>query len=125
LKAVKFILAGTLNTALNYSLYVMLVYIGVYYNLALAIEYGVGIVTGYLLNRFWTFSSHGQPKRGFLKYCATYVSVFALNFLLLNLLVVGTSLGPVLGQLLALGFAASASYLLQNHWVFRYKPIDV
>lgn len=118
-KSLKFVVAGAINTIVTYSLYVTLIYAGLHYNLALTLEYLVGIVFGYLMNRHWTFSSHEATRYSFFKYSATYVLVYFINLILLNLLVGLGLLGPILGQLMALGIATVASFLLQNFWVFK------
>lgn len=121
MKIAKFALVGAANTLFCYFLYVLLVQQGVHYNLALAFDYAVGIVTGYLLNRFWTFASHGRPHWGFGKYVLTYIGVFFANATLLNLIVELLLTGPVMGQFIALSMVTLSSFLVQKHWVF--KPI--
>ena len=121
----KFLIVGVVNTALIYALYVALVYAGMHYNFALCLDYLGGILTGYLLNRRWTFRHHGRTCESFLKYCATYGVVFSLNMLLLNLLVRLGLLGPALGQLVALSVVTVISFLLQNFWVFRSGQANV
>ena len=118
-KSLKFILAGTANSIFTYALYVVLVYVGLHYNLALSIDYIVGTITGYLMNRYWTFVSHNGTANSFVKYCMTYVAVFFLNLVLLNLFVGLNLMGPILGQLLAMGIVTILSFVLQNYWVFR------
>ena len=121
-KGVRFLLAGAANTAINYSLFVLLVYVGVHYNIALAIEYICGICLGYVLNRYWTFSatisSTTGMRKGFSRYIALYLAVFGLNAVLLNAFVLLDIFGPIVGQLLALCVATLFSFQLQNKWVF-------
>lgn len=121
MKIVKFALVGATNTIFCYLLYVILIQWGLNFNIALALDYAVGVVTGYLLNRFWTFASHGRPQWGFGKYVLTYVGVFFTNAALLNLIVELHLAGPVIGQFIALIIVTMGSFLLQKHWVF--KPI--
>lgn len=121
-KSLKFLMAGFINTAAMYALYVLLVQIGLQYNIALTLDYLVGILSGYLMNRHWTFASHGRTHYSFLKYCTTYVVIYIMNLILLNLVVGVGLLGPELGQLLALGVVTVFGFLLQNFWVFRHEP---
>ena len=118
-KSTKFIIVGSTNTTVTYALYVALVYIGLNYNLALIIEYLFGIITGYVMNRYWTFSDRYNTPNSLFKYCATYCVSFAFNLGILNWLVLFGVLGPIMGQLVALGLATVVSFLLQNFWVFR------
>lgn len=124
LKSVRFIIAGGVSTATLYLFYAALVYAGVAYNVALALEYAVGITASYFWQRRWTFASNGNPHLGFLKYCTTFIVIFVLNAMLLNLLVRVAGLAPIPGQLLALTMVTGASFLLQNFWVFRPRPVE-
>jgi putative flippase GtrA len=122
-KSLKFLIVGGINTALGYALYVALIRAGLHYNLALILAYIVGILTGYLMNRHLTFASHVRTHHSFLKYWATYIGVYVLNLILLNLIVGLKLLDPMFGQLLALGAVTLMSFLLQNFWVFRHEPV--
>lgn len=119
LKSFRFVVAGGLSTAVLYLFYAGLVYAGVPYNAALTLEYVIGITASYFWQRHWTFASHGRPRLGFVKYCTTFVFIFAFNAALLNALVRGAGLGPIFGQFLSLAVVTVASFLLQNFWVFR------
>jgi putative flippase GtrA len=118
-KSLRFLLTGGVNTVVFYGLYLLLLRLGWPYVLALTAEYAGGIVAGYLMNRYWTFRSHGRPERGFLKYCATYGVVFVLNLAFLGAIVKLGLLGPALGQIAAFSAATVVSFLLQNFWVFH------
>jgi putative flippase GtrA len=120
-----FLIVGAINTTLTYILYVTLVYAGWHYNLALCLDYLVGILTGYQMNRYWTFRTHGPTRRSFSRYCAVYGMLYCLNMFLLNLLVGFRLLGPVFGQLVALSMTTVVSFLLQNFWVFRGELTNV
>lgn len=120
---VRFLIAGALNTGLFYALYVVLVYLGVHYGLALVIEYCGGCVTGYLLNKHWTFADREAARNGFLRYGLTYVLLYLLNVLLLALLVESGWLGPVVGQLVMLVVLTVSSFVAQRYWVFGRRAM--
>jgi putative flippase GtrA len=122
---VRFLVAGALNTGLFYALYVLMVWAGVHYPLALAIEYSGGTVSGYLLNKHWTFADRDAGRHGFLRYSLAYVALFGLNMALLSLLVETAILGPVIGQLVMLFVLTASSFVVQRYWVFgRNKTKD-
>ncbi|MDP2407469.1 MAG: GtrA family protein [Hydrogenophaga sp.] len=122
---VRFLVAGALNTGLFYALYVLMVWAGVHYPLALAIEYIGGTVSGYLLNKHWTFADRDAARHGFLRYSLAYVVLFGLNMALLSLLVETAILGPVIGQLVMLFLLTASSFVVQRYWVFgRNKTKD-
>lgn len=115
----RFVIAGAFNTGLGYLLFVACVQLGVDYRVALAIEYAVCTFIGYALSRFWTFSDAADARHTLPKYLMTYLLVFALNILMLMLLVETRLLGPVLGQLLIHVVIVLTSFLMQRHVVFR------
>ena len=118
-KPLKFLVVGLSNTFVIYSLYLGFIYVGLHYNLALTLDYLLGVITGYLMNRYWTFSSRTKTRYSLFRYCITIGVVYLINLIILNLLIGFDLMGPVLGQLVALGIAASVSFLLQNFWVFE------
>lgn len=119
IKILKFLVVGGTNTAIMYGLYVLLLYVGLPWFVALTADYSLGIVYGYLLNRYWTFRSHGKPTHGFSKYCASYGGMFAVNSALLTLFVEGFGWRADIGQIPAIGLAMIAVYGLQRFWVFK------
>ena len=119
MKIAKFVFVGSFKTLFCYLLYVLLVKCGLHYNLALALDYFIGIIIGYILNRDWTFAGHGIPRLRFIKYLITYIGAFLLNVILLTFLVEFDWLGPIIGQIVVLGIVTVISFILQNYWVFR------
>jgi putative flippase GtrA len=103
----------------TYALYVVLVAIGVNYNLSLVFEYSIGICSGYLMNKNWTFIEQEHGRNSFVKYCITYLSSFLVNAIILNFLVIILSMSPIIGQFFALVFSTCLSFIAQNLWVFK------
>jgi putative flippase GtrA len=117
----RFVLVGGLNTVLTTGLYLLLVYLGVYYHIALACDYATGILIGFLLNRKWTFSATQGKSGSFLRYLSTYLAVYAGNAALLTFIVEAGWLGPKIGQIVALAIVSGARFVLQKYWVFRHR----
>ena len=116
----RFLIVGGINTGLMWLLYLFLVLvIDWHYTVALAVDYVCGILLGYVMNRYWTFASHGRQINSFPRYALTYVVLFFFNLLLLGLLVEMDLLGPVTGQLVAFSVVTVCSFVSQNYWVFR------
>jgi len=124
-KLFRFVLVGGVNTIGMYILYAILVFAGLPYNIALIIDYVIGIITGYLMHRYWTFGVYPGVVKSFAKYCATYVGVYFFNSALLNAIVHAKLLNPLIGQIVALGIVVLCSFLLQSFWVFSRKPTAV
>ncbi|MCB1615267.1 MAG: GtrA family protein [Pseudomonadales bacterium] len=118
-EVVRFLVAGSLNTGLMYLLYLLLIWAGHSYPLALTMDYVVGIPFSYLLQRYWTFMPKGKLQMSFLKYVLTYIGVFVGNMVLSVILIESGMLGPVIGQFVSLALVIVMSYLVQKFWVFR------
>jgi putative flippase GtrA len=117
-KIVKFIIAGVCKVVSGYIVYLLVLWIGLHYSLALAADYVFGVSIGYVVNRYWTFSSQGRPKAAFFKYIVTYVVVFVLELMTLNL-AIQAGMSSELGRIPSLVCATVAAYVLQRHWAFK------
>ena len=114
-------IVGALNTAICYALFALLVEVCAWhYHVALTADYAFGIVVGYLLHRTSTFADRKHLRQAFSKYTLTLVATFLANLLLLDAIVRGRLLEPLLGQAVAMTIVALASYLVQTRWVFRH-----
>jgi putative flippase GtrA len=111
---------GALNTAICYLLFAALVdWCGWHYRLALAADYGFGIVLGYGLHRGSTFADRRHLRGAFGKYALTLALTFIANFVMLDALVRWEMLGPVAAQAIAMSAATLIGYTAQKEWVFR------
>ena len=120
MKITRFFIVGASNTLLVYLLYVALIKLGLDYKLALFFDYLVGILLGYSLNRYWTFSGY-KHRLSFIKYIVLYIVVFLLNFLILILSVDFLVLDPIYSQFFIIGIISLVSFAVQNTWVFGIK----
>ena len=119
-RLVVFVVVGTVNTAICYALFAVLVYAyGCHYNVALVADYAFGTMLGYVLHRLSTFADRKPLRRAFRKYTLALVATFVVNLILLDLLVERDWLNPLAAQASAMSVATLASYVLQKHWVFR------
>ena len=65
----KFVIVGIMNTTINYGVFVLLLLaLNLVYFVAGAIGFLSGAISGYFLNRVWTFKSNVPIAAGFLKY---------------------------------------------------------
>ena len=124
MKITRFFMVGLSNTLLTYLFYVLLIKLELDYKLALFFVYLFGIIFGYLLNRYWTFSSNKQHRLSFIKYLMWYIIVFILNLLFLIFLVDFLLLNPIYSQLFVVLIISLVSFLVQKNWVFssQVKP---
>lgn len=62
-KFVKFGLVGVLNTLINWIIFALLNFIGVYYIVANVIAYVIATANSYIWNSKWVFKYNGKNKK--------------------------------------------------------------
>ena len=117
-------LVGLFNTLFAYFIFFVLFRLGIHYKIALSVAYAGGIITGYILNRFWTFNAVDAIKQEFVKYLISYLLIFFVNVVLLSLIVENKILPAEFAQLLLLFLLSLASFVIQKKWVFRKTSKD-
>ncbi|WP_373867437.1 GtrA family protein [Microvirga aerophila] len=88
---------------------------------SLAVASAIGFVVSFAANRFWAFRFTGDGPRAFLRYAASYVGSFGLQWLILYLGVDIFRLPHSWVVLFGLGCATAGVYVLQRYWVFPAK----
>ena len=117
---VKFSIVGVLNTSIHYcSFYLLFHYLGVYYLLASAIGYTLGLINSFLLNKSWTFRvKQIQNSTAFMKFLAVNMVAFLTNLIALSLLTESYSIYPELAQVWAIALSLFVNFLGNKFWVF-------
>lgn len=117
---VRFSITGLLNTAVDFSLFMILSYFGVWLLVAQAVGYTGGMLNSYLVNRSWTFGSR-EPivGRQLVRFVFSNLIQLVLSMFLLQGLVVGMGLSKLVGKLLTVGFILTLSFFINRLWVFR------
>jgi putative flippase GtrA len=118
-RMVKYGIVGVLNVAIDFSLYALLVTIGVWYPLAKTMSLTVATANGYTLNRIWTFRAGPHRHIALAKYAGVQAVSLAANVTVLALLVEIAGLNEIVAQAIALPFIAVLSFLGQRLWTFR------
>ena len=122
-EAVRFLLAGLLNTIFGYAIYAIFIYFKVPYSVALFIA----TITGILFNYF-TFGNLVFFKSNlsiFIKFISTYLLTYLLNIYLLGVLNTSTPFGLYIDQLLCLILIISLNWFTMKYLVFKsfIKPL--
>jgi putative flippase GtrA len=126
LSAVRYGLAGILNTLVGFSVIVGLdVGLHLSAHLANAIGYAVGICVSFALSKLFVFKARQAKPRASLRYGVAVAVAFAVNQGVLSLARLVAPSGPV-WDVAAQG-AAVVSYtgtlfLLAHYWVFAHHP---
>ena len=118
---VRFAIVGILNTGIHYSVFLVLLRIAtMHYLLASVAGYCTGLMNSYVLNRVWTFESHGSLKRReFAKFVSVNIVALAVNTATLKWFVFCMKLAPEIGQVFAIVFSLTVNFLGNKLWTFR------
>ena len=111
-RAVRFLGAGVVNTAFGYALYAALVALGAHPQVALAMQFLIGVIWNYSIHARYVFGISGYGRLPL--YFMAYVAVYAFNALLLQSLT-GIGLDPYTAQFIALIPTVILSFVLVSH----------
>jgi putative flippase GtrA len=116
----KFLMVGTLNTAIQYAVFSVLYgIVSVNYLIASTIGYCFGMANSYLLNRRWTFASDDPRILGeFTRFTAVNLAALGTNTGLVFLLVAIQHTRPPIAQLWAIVGSIAVNFLLNKFWTF-------
>jgi len=106
---VKFILAGLLNTAFGYSIFVVFILLGTGPQIALILQFCIGVIWNYFTHARLVFEHIGYKQLPL--YCVCYAAIYGFNALSLNILTTG-GVSPLVAQAILTPVIAVISYLL-------------
>jgi putative flippase GtrA len=117
---VRFLIAGTINTAVTYAAYWLLLRV-VGYRVAFTLAFALGIVVSYCLNARFVFR---EPLRlrAFAKFPLVYVAQYLLGLAVVSICVEWLDLPAVIAPLLALVVTIPVTYLLSRAVIVARKP---
>jgi putative flippase GtrA len=121
---VRFNLVGLLNTAIDFVLFTLFIWLGVYYLLAQIIAYGAGMANSFLLNNRYTFSK-GQAavtgtseRKKQLRFVAWNGIVLGISLLLLAVFTKLFRMDEVLAKAFVTVVTVSINFYGSKKWVF-------
>jgi len=118
--AAKYGIVGVSNVAIDFTLYALMVSLGVWYPLAKTLSLIVATANGYTFNRLWTFRAGAHRSVVLGKYVAVQAACLSTNVAVLAVLIEIVDLDEVTAQMIALPFIALGSFLAQRLWTFGY-----
>ncbi len=105
----RFLVIGLGNTAFGYAVYALAVLAGLPPQLALIVQFVLGVLWNYAMHARLVFSVNGWGRLPV--YIAAYALIYAVNAMALRLALL-QGLGPLTAQLLILPFITVLSWLL-------------
>ncbi len=114
-KFFKFLFVGILNTLFSYSIYAILITIGLSANISLFFQYVLGVLWNFKTTGIIVFEN--KNNKLILKFIASYIFTFTINSILLNILI--RCLNDYLAQAILILPIALLSFIILKFWVFR------
>lgn len=116
---VRYVLAGAFNTALSFGVYRALLEIGTPYAAAAPIAFLVGSVSGYVINRRWTFGAY-DSTRSRLAYVVVQAAGAGTTSLLVYLFS-SAGTGHVWAYLAAIPPVTVGTFAANRFWTFAHS----
>ncbi len=120
LQLLKFGLVGVSGYVVNLGVFALLsASFGVQYSLAAVGAFCVAVSSNFFWNRHWTFAAgHGHAGFQAVRFFTVSVAALVVNLVVLELLVVGTPLGEISSQAIAVAVAMPFNFLGNKLWTF-------
>lgn len=118
-RLVRFLIAGGLNTAVTYLLYIALLQ-ACEYRVAYTISYVLGIVLAFLVNRFFVFQTH-RGVYSLVLFPLVYVVQYIAGLITIWVCVYKLGLNEALAPLIAIFVTIPLTYFI-SRLVFEKRP---
>ena len=121
-KFIKFGLVGVLNTLINWIIFAVLNFVGVYYIVANVIAYAIATANSYIWNSKWVFKYNGKDKKETtIKFVILNLIGLALNTAILYFLVDVLLFNKLIGLVITTVIVMVINYIVNKIWVFKEK----
>ena len=120
----KFCVVGVLNNIVYYSVYLILIYLGVYYIISNVVGLTVSVINAYYFNNRYVFGTDGKLS-WWKKLLKTYISYLFTGVLLSNLLLIlwieFFHVSEVIAPILDLMITVPINFLINKFWTYKKK----
>lgn len=116
-----YVLCGGTGFALDFALYSLLIYWGVWYQCANVVGYAVGTMVSFALNRAITFRVMDAPMRRLATFFVVAFVGYVLSSLALFGMVDGLGIHPLIAKILSLVVVVATQFTLNTLITFREK----
>lgn len=121
-QGIRYLLVGVFNTVFGYGFFALLeIGVGhvIPYMVVLLIAQVVSTFVAYVLYRYLVFKVRGHFWRDLLRFSLVYAGAFAVNLVLLPVMVSGLGWNVLLSQALIVGGTVVASFVAHRNFSFR------
>ena len=114
----RFAVVGVASNVIGYLLYLLITYLGVAPKLAMTVLYGVGVVTGFVGNRKYTFAHQGGVMATGWRYLMAHSVGYLINLAIQIIMVDHLGYAHQLAQALGICVVAAFLFLMFKYFVF-------
>jgi putative flippase GtrA len=118
LQFIKFCIIGITNVAISYTVYYILLTLGLNYLLASAIAYLIGILNGYIWSSKFVFNTN-KSINNMVKFFIVYISALFINLGIMYICVDCYNMHKLIAPIFAIGIGTIYNYSLNKIWTFR------
>jgi len=115
---IKFCLVGATNVIISYTIYYILLTLGLSYLLASAIAYLIGILNGYIWSSKYVFKKD-RSLNNMMKFFAVYISSLFINLGIMYICVDIYNMNKLIAPIFAIGIGMIYNYALNKMWTFK------
>ena len=115
---IKFCLIGVTNVVISYTIYYILLTLGVYYLLEIAIAYFIGILNGYIWSSKFVFNKN-KSISNMMKFFIVYISALFINLGIMYICVDTYNMNKLIDPIFAIGVGTIYNYTLNKMWTFK------
>lgn len=116
---VKYLIIGFINTAIGYSIILLLIYLGLIVELSNLLGYILVWFFSYFMNKGYTFKYSGQSNKTFSKYIVSMLISYTINLVILVICFRYFHINAYISQIFASFFYTLIGYILLKKWVFH------
>lgn len=117
---IKFAIVGVLSTLVNYAIfYILHMFFSLDYIFASAIGYIIGVITGFMINKAWTFSNHSESGKYLFKYFAIYVFSLIVSLAFLKIAVEEYKMLAIVANMLSIVVTTAINFMGTKLLVFK------
>jgi putative flippase GtrA len=113
---VRFVIAGTVNTAFSYGVYALFLWLGLSYPLANLASMILGVMLGFVTQGHFVFRK--METRRFPRFVASWLVMWAVNVAVIAALMPVVNHNAYVAGALALCVIVPLSFVVQRHLVF-------
>lgn len=125
---VKYVIVGTSNAAFTLAVYLLfLKVLRLDYILSFSLSWLLGVFFTYVINFLWVFKPDQKLefKKRLWKYVAVYACSYAVNVLLLRLVVEKFAVDPLYAQLILIPLVIVVNYFGMKYWALSKGDIKL